>query len=202
MKNSFCKLLLGFIFLLIINSAKSQFALQAHLVMPTGYLGAVLKKAPSISFGTVEDFDGRSRVRMLGNMTYFSPRQERFNIYSNSIEGSTTTIYPGVQEINLYLNLSFAFGFDFSIIQKDKFNWYIGFDLIAGMTLRQYTTDIPYVSSSGDFSGIPFIGLRGRTGIEYTLDKMSVFLDFNRTYYLNTEATILSYNDLGLGIRF
>jgi hypothetical protein len=183
-------------------SAKAQIAIQPHLVMPTGYLGAVLKKAPGLSIGTVQDFDSRMRVRMLGDIVYFSPRMDPFDTYAIVSEGNTTTVYPGTEELNLYLNLSFSFGFDFSMVHKTNFNWYIGPDLIAGMTLRQYTSDIPYVSSGRDFSGVPFIGLRPRTGVEYSFEKMSLFLDLSRTYYLNTDAALLNYTDLGLGIRF
>lgn len=196
------KLLLGLLFPCMTNSINAQISIQPHLVSPTGYLGAVLKKAPGLSIGTIKDFETRTRVRMVGDIVYFSPRKDRFDTYAYVTEGSNTTVYPGTEEVNLYLNLSFSFGFDYSIVQKEKFDWYIGPDLIAGMTLRQYTSDIPSVSSSSEFAGIPFIGLRARTGVEYTFEKMSLFLDISRTYYLNLDAALLNYSDLGLGIRF
>jgi hypothetical protein len=188
--------------LLICFFGNGQLALRTGLVSPTGYLGAVVKKAPFISIGKISELDGRFRNRMMGELCYFSPRKDRFDIYASVIEGNEETIFPGTQEINLYMNLAFSFGYDYKVLEKDAFNWFLGFDAVAGLTLRQYNEDVPYVVSGGDFSGLPYIGLRGRTGVEYAFDKFTLFVDVSRTYYLNSEAFLLNYNDLGLGIRF
>lgn len=196
------KPLIALIFVFALTTMKAQIAIQPHIVMPTGYLGALLKKAPGISIGKINDFETRTRARFIGDLIYFSPRKERFDTYSTSIEGDNTTVYPGTQEIKLYMSLSFSFGVDFSLVQKEKFNWYIGPDLFAGITLRHYEMNIPNVINEREFSGILFIGIRGRTGVEYQFEKLALFLDVSRTYYLNLEASILSYNSIGLGIRF
>jgi hypothetical protein len=179
-----------------------QLSIRASLVSPTGYLGAVVKKAPSLAIGKIDDFDGTMRWRMLGEFTYFSPRRERFDTYAYLVEGNKETVYPGTQTINLYMNLAFSFGLDYSILNKKEFTWYAGADLLAGLTLRQYKEDIPYVVTGSEFAGVLFVGLRGRTGVEYEFDKFSLFLEMSRCYYLNTEAFLLNYNDYGIGIRF
>ena len=184
------------------SSSIAQIGIQPQLVLPTGYMGAILKKAPGISIGSIENFDEKWRTRIYGNLIYFTPRREVFNIYSYSIEGNTETVYPGTQEINLYLNASFSMGVDRRILGSGNFNWFIGGDLTTGITLRQFESNIPNVVTSSEFDGLPFIGIRGRTGLDYSFDDSSIFIDFTRTYYLNTEASFLSYNDLGLGVRF
>lgn len=183
-------------------SVHGQFSIKTGLVSPTGYMGAVLKKAPFISVGKIANFNGRFRSRFMGEFIYFSPRQERFDIYAYVTEGNTETVYPGTQSINLYMNLNCSIGYDFGVVNKGDFHWFIGMDAFVGMTLRQYEEDVPLVVTGRDFSGIPMIGLRGRTGLEYSFDKFSLFVDVSRSYYLNTEGFILNYNEYGIGIRF
>lgn len=200
---NFTKLfLIVMMFGFVSHIAMSQLAIKPGLTLPTGYLGALLKKAPTLAIGKIEDFDNRSRSRMLGEITYFSPRRDIYDVYAYVIEGDQETVYPGRQEVKLYLNLTFSMGLDYSIVQKNNFNFYAGADLLLGMTLRSYQLDIPMVKSEGEFSGLPYFGIRGRAGVDYSFENFSLFLEMNRTYYLNSEKFFLSYNDLGIGIRF
>ena len=189
-------------FITTVNQASAQLTIKPHLVFPTGYLGALLKKAPGLTVGTIEDFDSKWRNRMHGDIIYFTPRRDTFDIHGSTTIGSSTTIYPGNQQINLYLNFSYSLGIDYMILGNDKFNWYVGGDLTAGMTLRHFDAYVENISSSGEFDGLPYIGMTGRTGIEYVMEYTTIYLDYTRTYYLNTEVSFLSYNDLGIGISF
>ena len=167
---------------------------------PTGEFGFATKKTISMELGHLDEFEDAFRFRYLVNFTYLQPRLESFNAPTYESIGGFETFYEGTQRFKTMINVGFGVGWDFSpeVISEWRLRPYIGLDIVPGFHLR-YTEVDSYVEKSTEFAVAPFLGFKGRTGLQYSFENSSVFIEVERTYALILKYAFMNYNNIGIG---
>lgn len=168
---------------------------------PTGEFGFVMKKTISAELGSMDEFEDAFRFRYHVNFTYLQPRLATFNLPAYISEQTLTTFYPATQKFKTMINVAFGVGWDFSpdAIDHWKLRPYIGLDIVPGFHLR-YTEYSSIILKEKEFNVSPFLGFKGRTGLQYSFKNLDVFIELERTYALILKYAFMNYNNIGIGI--
>jgi hypothetical protein len=186
----------------------SQFIVRAVNYRPTGEFGFVMKALTTIEIGNQQRFSKRptKRGRMVASILYLNmkPRLEVFPIAGFASDGRGSRVIPGIQSFEKYRLLQFIFGYDYAFVHKEKFNFYVGADLVAGLASVNYTVIYPTWKNETYQGGGGLGGFRLRLGLDYKLtETIGVFVSANRGGFLITEpAGFFAANDYGLGMCY
>jgi hypothetical protein len=201
-------ILLTLLLVLCAGKLCGQFALSAVHYRPTGEFGFVMKPLTTVELTFMSRFsdepDERFRFGMSLMYLRMKPRLNSFPIWAYGSDDRGAFIYPGEQSFSRY-NITFlSGGADFAVIHKERFNWFIGADLmIGGASIDYQSTVVGWKDESYSGGGL-LIGFRVRIGVEYQItDHISLFSRVNRHFFLITDpATLGNANDYGVGIRY
>jgi hypothetical protein len=186
----------------------SQLMVRAVNYRPTGEFGFVMKPLISVEIGNQQRFrkSATRRWRSVASLLYLNmkPRMDVFPIAGFASDGKGSRVIPGIQSFEKYNLLQLIFGYDYAFVHKEKFNVYVGADLVAGFASVDYTIIYPTWKNETYQGGGGLGGFRVRLGLDYNLtEAMGVFISANSGGFLITEpAGFLSANDFGLGMRY
>ena len=185
------------------QAAYSQLGLRIYNYRPTGEFGYVMKPTLSLEVGYMKSFENEGRIRPNFSITalIMKPRMDVFPVYGVLNE---TTVLPCKQSFQKYNIFQLNAGLDFAIIQRSKFDFYGGCQIILGGANVEYTDEIQTIRTMDYEGGGILGGLRLSTGVEYDLNEgISFFVNACRNVFLVTEPTSLNWaNDYGVGICY
>lgn len=205
MKNVFLALL----FLFVTATCFGQIGVKVFHHRPLGDLGFLMKPTTSLELSLHQEFLGE-RIRIGLGLTYlsFKPRMTTipaFIVQRYGLPGGQDKVIPGEKTYEQYTMFQLALGGNFLFIKRDKFNVFVGTDLLAGGVSVASRTYYPgVIDTNDDGGGGACVGYRLRLGAEYmATDRLGIFADAQYQHVLIGEALIKSTaHDFGLGVHF
>lgn len=181
----------GIVAFFLAIAAQAQVGLHVAQLRPLGEMGLIFEKQIGFGFTYNSEFDDKWRVGM--ELSHFKMRQriDPIPIVGLIISGNSTFVSLGTQRFTQY-NILYLDGFvDRALIEKEKFELYVGGGITGGAASVSYESYTPQISD-GSYSGGGFIGgLFLRAGYDYHLtNKLTVGLSGVRRIYAQQDAGI------------
>jgi hypothetical protein len=184
-------LLVGLFFFIALFSSQAQVGLHVAQMRPLGEMGMIFEKQIGFGFTYNGEFDDKWRTGL--ELTHFKLRQrlDPIPIVGLVIAGSSTFVSLGTQRFTQY-NIIYLDGFfDRALIEKEKFELYVGGGITAGAASVSYESSTPRIADvtygGGGFLG----GLFLRAGYDYHLtNKLTAGLSGVRRVYAQEDAGI------------
>jgi hypothetical protein len=190
---------------IIVNSfsilSQNEYFLNVVHFRPTGELGFVMEPTNSLELGWQGSFsESDMRARVSGTYLFFKPRMSEFPTVTTNFN----FVMQSSQRFNHYSQIHLNFGFDYALINTEKFTCFGGFDIIAGCQFLDFDYTSDFSTSSEKSYGALLVGLGGRVGSEYALsDSFALGLNVMRRYYLVTDPlAFLNGNQYNLSLIF
>lgn len=200
------KFFLIFTLIFCSSGAFSQYGINFYNFRPTGDLGFVMKPTVSLELSYGQNFeDEEDRFRLGISITYLhlTPRMDVFPVYAYLSDGTGVHIVPGTESYQKFNMAFFAFGPEFALLYKEKYDVFLGIDAIGGATSEKYESDYTGVKSSSYDGGSAFVGLRFKVGAEYFIsDKLHPFIKAQRSFVIAIDPNAAySFNTYNIGVK-
>lgn len=191
------------VLLLFCQTSWGQISVRPYYYRPTGDFGFVFKPAFSLEVGYMKSFENEGQLRPNFSVSILNMKSRMDTIPTYGVINGTKVL-PGEQSFQKYFIFQLNAGLDYAFIQKKKISGYGGAQLIIGGVNVNYTSSVATVRDEEYQGGGIIGGLRFSLGTEYDFnDKMSVFVNANRSLFLVTDPFSLNWaNDYGIGMCY
>lgn len=203
------------VIILICNTSQAQIAIRGYYYQPLYDFGFFMKPTASVEIGYLPDFkEGHSRINASITYLKLKPTQAAFHNYTTTaltIAGTYKDKYNYTRTYQDYEIFQAFLGWDFALIKKERFQFYIGPGLTVGI-LTDIHTDVDengYPLGEGlalfKRDGVFLSGLRHHVGIQFKInDQMKLIASAQTCYWLNPKELfgMNQANDVGIGIQY
>jgi hypothetical protein len=199
------KLIVALLLILSSGYSYSQLGLKILNFRPYGDLGAILKSGFTGEIMYLKNADDDPfRARFGFSFISLKPRLDTFPLVAETNASGYASVIPGWEVIN-HQTIGFVFcGYDYVLLDPEKFFIYPGADLLAGFTSVKVHTFYPGISDSEESTGGVLGGIRLRIGAQVMLNgEWGIFAEASHSMYImSQDETTHAHNDFGIGIQY
>lgn len=187
-------------------SLYSQTGLRVFNFQPLGKNAVYFKPGITAEMGYIEPFDTRFRKTAFLTIINLKTTIPEIPTTGRIHEDGNITVCPGYQKFDLFMMIQIRAGYDFALIKQEKWNTFIGANVLMGGSILEYKDHIELIGGIDLSTNVPGIGAQIRAGVDYQLTELfGVFFILNKGIYFSYSELIshtLWSDEFGLGFSY